>query len=532
MLQLMWDAWEWIKKGSSLLLPFKTLLLHLTKLVSEWWLAGKSQLEDESTTEVSHIKSLSEMPGPKPSLPLIGTTWIYWFGKFPLKKLHKANADKYMRYGKIMKEEFGYNCPMVQLFDPTDMEIVMKQQGRCPIRPANEPMAMFRRSHPEKYNSVGLVNAQGDEWFQLRSKLTPILIRQRTLQQYLPSMNLILDDFVALIRNLRSTKNTIDDTISMLYRLALENVLNVCLETRFGCLDPELKIDSEAQMMIRCAYNLFDAYQKLYFGPPLWKYMETEGYRQMADAENVAYEIATKYIDQAMEQAQELRASSCLDEKERGLTILSELIARDDIDSKDIRTIMVDFILAGIDTVATTVLFVLYQLARNPEAQEKLHSELETVLPFGAEVTNRTLANMPYLKACVKETFRLSPTIPNAIRVLPEDVVIQNYRVPAGTPICCHTMVSSRLPEYFDDPDFFIPERWIDNKSHHSLAVLPFGFGARMCIGHKLAEQEIYVMVSKIIQQFRLECDEDTMECDYRFMIIPEKPLAVRFIDR
>ena len=145
--------------------------------------------------------------------------------------------------------------------------------------------------------------------------------------------------------------------------------------------------------------------------------------------------------------------------------------------------------------------------------QERLHEELMLhVGPPGSPVTPTCLSNLHYLKACIKESQRLAPLAPQNGRALPIDVVIQGYRIPAGTLIMVEHEYVSTSPKYFSDPLVFRPERWIrtdkrrgaNDEKVDPFMVLPFGFGPRMCVGRRFAEQELWIGLIKIIHSFRV----------------------------
>src|SRR5437660_1288923 len=102
--------------------------------------------------------NFDEIPGPKPCMPLIGTSWQYFkfVGRYDLKKLHDSNLDKYRRYGRIVKEFFEPGKPVVHLFDPKDFEVVFRSQGKYPNRPPSEFIRHYRLSNREKYPTVGM----------------------------------------------------------------------------------------------------------------------------------------------------------------------------------------------------------------------------------------------------------------------------------------------------------------------------------------------------------------------------------------
>jgi cytochrome P450 len=94
--------------------------------------------------------------------------------------------------------------------------------------------------------------------------------------------------------------------------------------------------------------------------------------------------------------------------------------------------------------------FLLYLLAKNPEKQEKLREEINS---FGHQkLTTQDIANMKYLKACQQESFRVLPTTNGNLRVLPHDVTIRGYNVPAGTAVFWSTMLTAKNSDMFPDP--------------------------------------------------------------------------------
>ncbi|KAK2148522.1 hypothetical protein LSH36_492g03017 [Paralvinella palmiformis] len=91
--------------------------------------------------------------------------------------------------------------------------------------------------------------------------------------------------------------------------------------------------------------------------------------------------------------------------------------------------------------------------------------------------------------------------------------------------------------EYFDDPDKFIPERWLKTdrgtlRQPPRFVMLPFGYGTRMCIGRRFAEQEIYLAVIKILSTFRLVYNGEEIGMINRLFTVPDRPLHIQFIGR
>ncbi|KAL6423544.1 hypothetical protein ACFW04_010238 [Cataglyphis niger] len=93
-------------------------------------------------------------------------------------------------------------------------------------------------------------------------------------------------------------------------------------------------------------------------------------------------------------------------------------------------------------------------------------------------------------------------------RILQTDVILSGYHVPRGTVVVTQNQIICRLPEYFDEPNSFIPERWLRDsndeinkmreKSVNPYIVLPFGHGPRSCIARRFAEQNLQVLLLRV----------------------------------
>lgn len=469
------------------------------------------------TSTASKAKPFHQIPGPKPSLPFIGTSWQYTrWGRYNLYQLHEASTDKYYRYGDLMKEEYQWRRPVVHSFNPDDFQVIFHSQGRWPVRPPIEFVCKYRTDHPLKYNSVGLSNALDAEWHKLRMALAPVLLQMRNIAELATWQEEICNDFAEYVRWLRDP-NTLEvgcvqDTLS---RLALESIFRLCLDTRLGCLQASHNEQGDACTVIAVARQLFSAYQELYYGLPLWKYMRTSSYRKYTEAEDILYKITLGYIQQYGKHASGDQSNKSL---------LRALLSLDRLSEMDVHLTIMDFIVGGIFTTSIALCFLLHHLASNRDVQEKLYAELKS----------GDISNCSYLRACIKESFRLSPTVPGVMRILPEEVVLSGYRVPAGIPVFANSLVTCRLEKYFPQPEEFQPERWLGESRGliHPFSLLPFGHGARMCVGRRFAEMELMTAAAKMVQNFIIEPCTEHINTSYVFVVVPSHPVRLRFLDR
>lgn len=185
-------------------------------------------------------------------------------------------------------------------------------------------------------------------------------------------------------------------------------------------------------------------------------------------------------------------------------------------------------------------------LAENPEKQEKLREEVMKILPEkDSEFTEESMKNIPYLRACIKESQRIRPLIVGNARVLEKDSVLSGYQVPAGTFITIIPLSSLSSDEFFPQASEFLPERWLrspkdseskcpanDLKLKNPFVFLPFGFGPRMCVGRRIVDMELELGTARLIRNFKIEFNYPTENAFRPALIsLPNIPLKFKFTD-
>lgn len=545
----------------------------------------KKQQESRRTFE-DQLKPFNSIPGPWPSLPLIGTGWQYFYlvGRYDLNRLHEAHIDRYRSYGPIVREEYQWGRSIVHLYDPDDFEAVARAQGRCPVRPPNEFVSTLRQSKPDMYPNVGFANLNGPEWQRLRAKLAPAIMKLSTIHESMAGQNEVCDDFLEYLWAVRRPEtNTVENLQEAAYRLALESICLMCLDSRIGSFPDSSPYDSgisdedeegeeeqneavkDGEKLIEATKLMFDSFNKLYYGLPFWKYFATSAYSSLDQAETTIYELASKYIDREMDLI--LNGEEHYDSNESVLKTLLKKTKADpkELSKEEVKVTIMDFIIGGIFSVSNSLVYLFYHLAANPDVQEKLYREIESVIGCSStsfcsspededdqrssahhhlvkeHVTSGQLARMPYLKACVSESFRLNCPVPGIMRVTTEPMVLSGYHIPANTPVFSHCMTTCRLEEYFPQAERFWPERWTDpaqTQRNHPFALLPFGFGGRMCVGKRFSENEIYLATVRLLMAYRIELAGAEngrcrpLELRHAFMVIPANPISLRIIPR
>ncbi|KAJ3389220.1 hypothetical protein HDU84_008958 [Entophlyctis sp. JEL0112] len=166
----------------------------------------------------------------------------------------------------------------------------------------------------------------------------------------------------------------------------------------------------------------------------------------------------------------------------------------------------IGFLMAGHDTTANTISFALYEIARHPEVQKKLKSEINgSIGPSSENGSIESVEKFQYLDCVVKESQRLHSVVPVVARHTLNAVYHDGYVIPADTILFLSLRGVHRNPEVWSNPLEFVPERWIDRESILPNSFLPFGDGQHNCIGKKMAVIEIKIILLTILQHFSVE---------------------------
>ncbi|XP_064393553.1 sterol 26-hydroxylase, mitochondrial-like isoform X3 [Halichondria panicea] len=219
----------------------------------------------------------------------------------------------------------------------------------------------------------------------------------------------------------------------------------------------------------------------------------------------------------------------------RAVGILEQWLIEGKLEPEDALTQACDFLSAGLDTTKNTSTFMLYELAKQPALQDQLCAEIRTVLGNKVNPSWEDLQNIHLVRYCLKETLRMYPPAEMSMRNIKEDAVMNGYKVPAGTLVVTSQCLMTSSEDYFDEPDKFTPERWSKNKEDaliHPFASLPFGFGQRGCYGRRLAELEMYILLTKLIPRFTLSTNQDSITLFQSLILRPDEPVIINVKER
>ncbi|KAI9183213.1 hypothetical protein H9P43_004130 [Blastocladiella emersonii ATCC 22665] len=442
------------------------------------------------------------------------------------KQFFMALTNLAAEYGPLYRVRLpGTPGDTVVVADPDMIAQVFRADALLPLRAPLHTWVHYR----EKYQyPLGVPFTNGEEWRRLRTAIQdPIFKPQQVQKSFCDVINPataravdLVDELVAAApAEVREGKEQIalDDLVM---RWTIDSVSEIILGRPFGSLnDPP---NAVALRMINAVNSSFATTGEVLRQPEwAWKNQLTsssrEHFRALEDLTSLAGELMQTTFTECARDPAKLKG-----------TFLGYLLSKDkELSRQEMLSTCIDLLFAGIDTTARSTLFCLNLLGRNPDAQQKLRDELLRVVgPAGTPVSPEHLNQLKYMRNVIKETMRIYPVAPINSRTLGRDTNIGGFRVPAGTQTQLLTYATSHDPKYIRDPAAFIPERW-DTKEVHPFASLPFGNGARMCVGRRVAEMEMTVFIAHLLRRYQVTPSPPPSRLEYSILIYTKDPMPL-----
>lgn len=234
---------------------------------------------------------------------------------------------------------------------------------------------------------------------------------------------------------------------------------------------------------------------------PLPRWLPTPARRRLRRANRVMDEVVDRVVARR-------RASGVLGDDLLGL--LLSAVDEGRLPPEAVRAELVTMVIAGHETVASCLTWTLHLLSENPAAQERLHAELDAVLDDGAPGGElrapgwEDLRSLAWTRAVVDESLRLFPPAWVVTRRAETDDVVDGVAVPAGTLVITSPWLLQRRADAHPDPERFDPSRFTGGgPAVPRGAYLPFGAGARLCIGRDFALTEAVLVLAALLRDRR-----------------------------
>ena len=175
---------------------------------------------------------------------------------------------------------------------------------------------------------------------------------------------------------------------------------------------------------------------------------------------------------------------------------------------------------AGSDTTAIALTNVLYYLIKHPHVLRKLREEVAGVLTEERVAPYAKVKSLPYLRACLDESLRITPPLPRGLerKTPPQGMEIMGEQVAGDITVSVPTYVAHRDPTLFPNPDSYIPERWMDGSEGMKdmrAAFIPFTTGARACLGRNITMMEQQILIATLVHRYDFALPSQDWELDW-----------------
>lgn len=457
---------------------------------------------------------LAEIPSPA-GLPFLGTT-LSLIAAGSGSKLHEYIDKRHQQLGPIFRETLG-NTNAIFIADAHDMRKVIAQEGKYPTHVLPEAWVLYNKKHG---CSRGLFFMNGEEWYHMRTKMNKILLSTSTADLITePCMEVALNIVDRWKQQLTRKGNLkIHKLEDELYRWSIDVMIAILLGSSYNKYKPIL--DDLLSVLPKMIYSVFETTSKMNVLPvTIAERFQLPPWINFTNSVRNTLKYSNHLMDIILS---ECKSKDGLIEKMREVNFSED----------EIRRIVIDLILAAGDTTAYSMEWILHQLSRNVDIQEKIFESVNT--------NEKELERPLYLKCVIKETLRLHPVAPFLTRYIPNDINIRGYTIPRNSLIVMSLYTIGRNQNYFKNPDKFSPERWLrkDDQTNELNAALnnasiPFAMGSRSCIGRKIAETQMCITLTKLIKNFYIEnANEQNIEMILRLVSVPSSPIQIRVHNR
>nr|XP_043637824.1 3-beta-hydroxylase-like [Erigeron canadensis] len=459
---------------SSLLLPLLTLVIAI---LSKWYFFPS--------------KIIKNLPPSPTKLPIIGN--LHQLGSSPHRSL-QALAKK---HGPLMLLHFG-RVPVVVVSSADASREIMKTNDLLFANRAKSSVPSIL-----SYNARDIAFADyGEYWRQIKSIAVLQLLSQKRVQSFRRMREEETDLLIERIKNLSRSSSSVINLSELIILLTNGVICRAALGRKHE--DKKFKELFAHFVELLGVFSVGDYIPWLSWVDRLNGY-DARAVKIAAEFDTFLEGVIKEHVDKNKQ-----TSSSDNDEDKDFVDILLEIQNEKDanfaLDRDTVKALILDVFTGGTDSTYATLEWELSELLRNPQTLKRLQNEVRQVAKGKPRITDEDLEQMHYLKAVVKETFRMHTPLPLLVpRESTQDVKVMGYDIAAGTQVLINAWAVGRDPCIWVNPDEFQPERFlnscVDYKGVH-FELTPFGAGRRKCPGIQFAMSVNELALAKLVHKF------------------------------
>ncbi|KAA0043017.1 hypothetical protein IC582_025372 [Cucumis melo] len=496
------------------------------------------------TSIFTHFQTSTKLPPGPPSIPIL--TNFLWLRRSSLQ-IESLLRSFVAKYGPVLTLRIG-SRPTVFIADRSIAHKILVQNGALfADRPPALSVGKVITSNQHNISSA----SYGPLWRLLRRNLTSQILHPSRVRSYSEARKWVLDILLNRLQSQSESGNPVSVIENFQYAMFCLLVL-MC----FGDKLDESQI-REVENVERAMILSFQRFNILNFWPKFTKILFRKRWEAFFQLRKNQEKVLTRLIE-ARRKANGNRENKAQNEEEEIVVsyvdTLLELELPDEkrkLNDDELVTLCSEFLTAGTDTTSTALQWIMANLVKHPEIQNKLFVEMKGVMGNGSreEVKEEVLGKLPYLKAVVLEGLRRHPpahfVLPHAVK---EDAELGNYVIPKNVTVNFMVAEIGRDPKVWEDPTAFNPERFVkggkekeeqvaefDITGSKEIKMMPFGAGRRICPGFGLAILHLEYFVANLVWRFEwkvVDGDEVDMSEKVELTVAMKKPLKAKIHPR
>ncbi|CAJ0929720.1 unnamed protein product, partial [Mesorhabditis belari] len=469
--------------GVALLVSFISFLIH--------WISQKAKFVYDT---------ISALQGPA-ALPLIGN--LHQLHVHPVEFFEQAQGISYLfqKGNDRIARVWLAGMPFVVLYGADEVEAVLGSNKLL-----HKPI---HYSFLSAWIGQGLLISDPNKWRPRRKLLTPTF-HYDILKDFVEVYNRHSRTLLAKFQKL-AAEGDFTDVFHTVTLCTLDIICEAALGT---CIDAQNNPNSPyLEAVFKIKHLLHRRMINPQYYPDFIFKLFGDG-REQARYVKVLHDFTSKAIYARKKLADEAGGVNKLIDQEKAegrrrmafLDLMLDMHARGELEMSGIQEEVDTFTFEGHDTTSTTANWFFHLMGAHPEYQVKCQQEIDEVIgPEDRHIAFDDLGRFRFLEACLKETMRLYPAVPLIARYTAEEAKIKDYTLPKGTNIIMVPSMVHKDPRYWEDPEIFRPERFLENDVKHPYAYIPFSAGARNCIGQRFAIMEEKTIAATVLRNLKIE---------------------------
>ncbi|HEX7438943.1 MAG TPA: cytochrome P450 [Caldimonas sp.] len=436
------------------------------------------------------MRTLRDLPGPRP-LPLVGNALQIEPGRMH----HQLEAWAH-RYGTFFRLRLGQRNVLV-VSDHAVIATVLRDRPERFGRPVYSGRVLREMGFHE-----GLFSANGEVW-QRQRRMVMAGFDPGHVKAYFPALKAVTQRLQGRWQNAARAHSVIDLQADLM-RFTVDAIAGLAFGAEVNTLE------SDDDVIQRHLNRIFPALFRRTLAPVrYWRYIRLPADRALDKSVREVKAAIEGFIAQAR-----VRLGSNPELRRHPKNLLEAMINAADqggsgVDDRDVAGNVLVMLLAGEDTTANTLAWMIDLLKRHPQALQRARDEVRRLAPDPARLTPEQIGALDYLEACAHETMRLKPVAPILAAQAVRPTTIADIEVPSETLVLGLMRHDALDARNFADPSAFVPERWLADSAPSAVSAkrvsMPFGAGPRICPGRYLALMEMKMAMAMLLGNFEIE---------------------------